>query len=201
MSRTVVDLIRHGEPVGGRKYRGQIDDPLSPKGWTQMRRAVGDHADWDVIVTSTLRRCSEFAEELAARHQLPLERDERLIEIGFGVWEGRTASELTATDPDVLRRFQADPLGHRPEGAEPLDAFRQRVVAAWEEVLQRHRGRRVLLVGHAGMMRAIVGHVLQVPHESFYRLQVANAGITRIEVELRGVELWPRLLFHGGSLA
>ena len=40
---TTIDLIRHGEPVGGRKYRGQIDDPLSDKGWTQMRQAVADH--------------------------------------------------------------------------------------------------------------------------------------------------------------
>ncbi len=166
-----------------------------------MRAAVGDHAGWDVIVTSTLRRCSEFAEELAARHGLPLELEERFIEIGFGVWEGRTAGELTAEDPEVVRRFQTDPLRHRPQGAEPLDVFRQRVVAAWQEILQRHSGRHVLAVGHAGMMRAIVGHVLQIPHESFYRLQVANAGITRIEVEQRGVQQWPRLLFHGGSLA
>ena len=34
---TRIDLIRHGEPVGGRRYRGQIDDPLSEKGWKQMR--------------------------------------------------------------------------------------------------------------------------------------------------------------------
>jgi len=166
-----------------------------------MRAAVGEYASWDVIVTSTLCRCSEFAEELATRHQLPLEREPRFIEIGFGVWEGRTASELTADDPERVRRFQADPLGQRPAGAEPLDVFRRRVVEAWDDVLERHAGRHVLLVGHAGMMRAIVGHVLHVPHESFYRLQVANAGVTRIEVEQRGAVRWPRLIFHGGALA
>ena len=36
MSDTVIDLIRHGEPVGGRRYRGHIDDPLSERGWQQM---------------------------------------------------------------------------------------------------------------------------------------------------------------------
>jgi len=30
---TTIDLLRHGEPVGGKRYRGQIDDPLSEKGW------------------------------------------------------------------------------------------------------------------------------------------------------------------------
>jgi alpha-ribazole phosphatase len=29
---TTLDLMRHGEPVGGRRYSGQIDDPLSEKG-------------------------------------------------------------------------------------------------------------------------------------------------------------------------
>ena len=37
---TLIDMIRHGEPVGGRRYRGQIDDPLSEKGWRQMWAAV-----------------------------------------------------------------------------------------------------------------------------------------------------------------
>jgi len=37
--------MRHGEPVGGRAYRGHsIDDPLSEKGWQQMWDAVGDDA-------------------------------------------------------------------------------------------------------------------------------------------------------------
>ena len=41
------DLLRHGEPVGGRKYRGQIDDPLSDKGWNEMRNATAKRHDWD----------------------------------------------------------------------------------------------------------------------------------------------------------
>lgn len=65
---TTVDLLRHGEPVGGRKYRGQTDDALSETGWAQMRAAVDGHRPWDVIVSSTLLRCIEFARELAARH-------------------------------------------------------------------------------------------------------------------------------------
>ena len=83
---TTVDLIRHGEPVGGRKYRGQIDDPLSEKGWAQMRNAVGDFCPWQCVISSALLRCAAFAQELAQRHALPLILDERLKEIGFGAW-------------------------------------------------------------------------------------------------------------------
>ena len=37
---TIIDLLRHGEPVGGRLLRGSQDDPLTEEGWSQMRASV-----------------------------------------------------------------------------------------------------------------------------------------------------------------
>ena len=197
---TTVDLIRHGEPVGGSRYRGQIDDPLSERGWRQMREAVADHCPWDAIVSSPLSRCAAFARELSARHGLPLSFDEGLKEIGFGAWEGRTAAELMNTDGDILIRFWNDPLHNTPPGAETLEAFRERVVAAWGRLLEAHAGRHILVVGHAGVIRMVVRHILDMPLDRMFRLQVANAGITRIKVDAQQGFLLPRLLFHGGRL-
>jgi alpha-ribazole phosphatase len=197
---TTLDLIRHGEPVGGRRYRGQTDDPLSEKGWAQMREAVGNHCPWHSVISSSLSRCAEFARELAERHQLPLEIDARLVELGFGDWEGRTSEELTATDPEILNRFRRDPVGHAPPGAEPLTIFRDRIISAWDNLLLRHNERHVLVVAHAGVIRMIVAHVLNVPLKHLFRLQVPNAGITRIRIEEYGGEQFPQLLFHGGVL-
>ncbi len=197
---TTIDLIRHGEPVGGRKYRGQIDDPLSDKGWTQMRQAVADHKPWDVIISSTLSRCIEFAQELGQRHAIEVIREPRFIEIGFGEWEGRTANELAQEDARQVQRFLADPLNNTPRGAETLYEFEARIIGAWNDVLQQHAGRHVLLVGHAGMMRMIMRHVLDMPLERMFRIQVANAAITRIRVEGTGNNAFPRLLFHDGRL-
>lgn len=197
---TIIDLIRHGEPVGGSKYRGQIDDPLSEKGWAQMRAAVADHRPWDVIVSSTLSRCADFARELAVRHALPLEFDQRLIEIGFGEWEGLTAAEVTAQNPLLLKQFWADPINTSPPGAESLTAFYERVIPAWEELLTRHAGKHVLIVGHAGVIRMIVHRVLDMPLERMFRLQVPNAGITRIRIDESEGQIMPSLLFHAGAL-
>jgi alpha-ribazole phosphatase len=197
---TTIDLIRHGEPVGGRKYRGQIDDPLSDKGWTQMRQAVADHKPWDVIISSTLSRCIEFAQELGQRHAIEVIREPRFIEIDFGEWEGRTANELAREDARQVQRFLADPLNNTPRGAETLYEFEARIIGAWNDVLQQHAGRHVLLVGHAGMMRMIMRHVLDMPLERMFRIQVANAAITRIRVEGTGNNAFPRLLFHDGRL-
>lgn len=199
-STTTIDLIRHGEPVGGRRYRGQIDDPLSEKGWRQMREAVADHCPWQRIVSSPLSRCSAFAEELAGRHGLPLQLEPRLQEIGFGEWEGKSADELTAADPQCLWRFYRDPLNNTPPGAETLAAFRDRVIAAWDDLLRDHAGQHVLVVGHAGMMRMILRHVLEMPLAHVFRLQVDNACISRIQVDGEGADALPRLLFHDGVL-
>ncbi len=103
-----------------------------------MRDAVSDHGPWDVVVSSSLSRCREFAQEFCDRNQLPLLVDERLQEIGFGEWEGKTADEITVEDPHRLLNFFRDPQRCRPRGAERLPDFKQRVITAWNELLEQY---------------------------------------------------------------
>ena len=79
-----IDLLRHGEPVGGRMYRGQVDHPLSKKGWCEMNESVAKSTGWDVIYHSPLLRCSEFSADLSQQLGIPAKLDDRLKEIGFG---------------------------------------------------------------------------------------------------------------------
>ncbi|MDH5180291.1 MAG: histidine phosphatase family protein, partial [Gammaproteobacteria bacterium] len=166
---TKIDLIRHGEPEGGPAYRGFTDDPLSELGWGQMREAVGDHHPWDVIVTSPLLRCAEFAREVAQRHNIPLETDDRFKEIFFGPWEGKTAAEIAAEDNTALELFWSNPVENMPVGAETMQQFQMRVIPAWDEMLSRHTGKHLLLVGHGGMMRLILSHLLEMPMHNMFR--------------------------------
>jgi alpha-ribazole phosphatase/probable phosphoglycerate mutase len=180
---TLIDLLRHGEPVGGSRFRGQRDDPLSERGWQQMRDAVAGRPPWQQVVSSPLRRCHDFAEALCAQHGMPLLIEPRFAEVGFGVWEGRTRGELDAEDPGQVDRFLGDPVNRRPAGAEPLDAFVARVQAAFGELLERHAGQSVLVVAHAGVIRAVLATVLDMPPAAMYRIHVANAGITRLRTD------------------
>lgn len=196
--QTQFDLLRHGEPVGGRRYRGQTDDPLSEKGWHQMRAALtGMSQDWHVIYSSPLQRCAAFAQEVSARLSIPLKTDPRLKEIGFGAWEGRTADEINQADASTLMRFWLDPVENRPQGAETIAAFHARVQAAWNDICASEQGRRVLIVGHAGITRMIMSLVLGSPPENMFRIQVGNAGLTRIRVQGIGTEMLPSLVLHG----
>ncbi len=199
-SSTIIDVIRHGEPVGGRKYRGKIDDPLSEKGWAQMRAAVGDYADWQQIVSSPLLRCAEFAQELAHKNTTPLMIEPRLQEVGFGDWEGKTSAEITAQDADLLFNFKRDPIAYRPAHAESIADFYQRVSGAWDELVAQFCGQHVLIVAHAGVIRMLLAHVLGMPPEHAYRIQVGSAAITRFSIEQRDGLKHSNLLFHDGVL-
>jgi len=192
MSERTLDLIRHGQPEGGSKYRGHgIDDPLSDEGWTQMWDAVGEAAPWQAVVTSPLRRCRAFAEALGARHGLPVTVDEDLKEVGFGVWEGKTRAQVQTEDPEGYRAFYADPVRARPRGAEPLAGFLARTRAAWERLLERPEA-HLLVVAHAGVIRALLTHALDAPPAALYRLQVDTAHLTRIQLHQRR----PLVVFH-----
>jgi alpha-ribazole phosphatase len=190
MNETIVDLIRHGEPVGGRAYRGHsINDPLSDRGWQQMWDAVGDHAPWQQIISSPLQRCLAFAEALADKHGLPCNLEEGFKEVGFGSWEGRTPDEIQSEQPAAYRAFYKDPANCRPEGAEPLEAFVTRVISAYENLLQDFTGQHLLVVAHAGVIRAIVAHTLNAGTEGLYRLKIDTAGLSRITHSDKGAIL------------
>ena len=197
MTDTVIDFIRHGEPVGGRAYRGHgIDDPLNEKGWQQMWRAVGEQCPWTHIITSPLQRCKAFADELAARHGLSVSVDDRLREVGFGEWEGKTPDQLKQERLDEYLAFYSDPVNNRPPGAEDLDAFIDRVVESYHYIAKHYADKHTLVVTHAGVMRAIIAHVVHAEPLGLYRIKVDNAGITRIRINERG----PMLEYHNLAL-
>ncbi|MBF0256400.1 MAG: histidine phosphatase family protein, partial [Gammaproteobacteria bacterium] len=166
---TVIDFIRHGEPEGGRRFRGHnIDDPLSQKGWQQLWSAVAEQAPWSRLISSPLLRCRAFAEALSQRHGLPLRIEADFREVGFGCWEGLSPDQVAREQSQAYAAFYADPLHQRPEGAEPLLAFSERVGTGLARLLRDHPGEHLLVVAHAGVIRAVLGQVLQAPPLAWY---------------------------------
>ncbi|WP_255705777.1 MULTISPECIES: histidine phosphatase family protein [unclassified Ectothiorhodospira] len=189
-----IDLLRHGEPTGGLRYRGSgVDDPLTQEGWRQMWEAVGGQMNpggpWDRLVSSPMARCQDFAEQLSQRLSLPLAIEPAIREVGFGAWEGRSHDDLKLNRLDEYLAFFQDPVKSRPEGAEPLGEFRGRVSDALARVETRYRGQHVLLVTHAGVIRAGICAALDVPLEAMYRIKVPYAGLTRLRRDERGLML------------
>jgi probable phosphoglycerate mutase len=189
MQNIIIDLIRHGEPQGGPRYRGDgIDDPLSDKGWRQMWDAVGEDAPWDFLVSSPMMRCRAFAEQLASRHDIDVTIEKDFREVGFGSWEGLNKDQVRERNLQEYEGFYRDPINNRPQGAEPIHDFIDRVTSACDALISQQPGKHGLIVGHAGVIRAIISHALGAGPETLYRIAVKNAAITRIQYsEGRGV--------------
>jgi alpha-ribazole phosphatase/probable phosphoglycerate mutase len=196
---TVIDLLRHGEPDGGQKFRGSIDDPLSARGWEQMRSAVGAYREWEVIISSPLIRCAAFAQELSERLDRPLSIVPAFSEIGFGVWEGQSVAEVHETDPRALSLFWRDPVAYPIPGGEPVADFDRRISLAWGALLEEYRGRHVLLVTHGGVIRMVLRQLLEMPMRRIWRIEAPFASMSRMRVH-RDPESEPHLVFHNGRL-
>ncbi|WP_342317019.1 histidine phosphatase family protein [Lysobacter sp. FW306-1B-D06B] len=173
-----IELLRHGD-TGQRSYRGQLDDPLSELGWTQLREAVAG-GDWSLIVSSPLQRCAVFARELAQARGMTMRIDARLAEYHFGQWQGVPIETLADEQGDALGRFWADPVANPPPGGETFAQFRERLSGAMDEIARTSAGRRVLVVTHGGAIRLLRCVVEQrsfgdmagidVPHASLHPL-------------------------------
>ncbi|KPP96985.1 histidine phosphatase family protein [Marinobacter sp. HL-58] len=195
---TFFDLIRHGEPAGGPMFRGSQDDPLSDTGWQQMNTAVSDEDSWDLVITSPLERCRDFARTLAGQRQLPLQEEPRLQEIGFGDWEGKTSEQIMANTPEALTGFWSDPVKHQPPGGEALADFNNRVTEAWRYWQKEAAGKRILVVCHGGVIRMILAEVLGIPlGRSFSAIAVPYACRSRIRVDESEYGVLSCLQHHG----
>lgn len=174
-----LDLLRHGETECG-GFRGSLDDALTTAGWAQMQAATAAAGPWDLLVSSPLRRCADFAAELAAACGLPLQFEANLRELHFGAWEGRSAAELMHSDAEALGRFWDDPYAFTPPDGEPVAAFETRVLGAVERLRRDCAGRRLLLVTHGGVMRLLLARARGLPCRALLQVTVAHGALHRL---------------------
>ena len=138
-----------------------------------------------MIVSSPLRRARETAAMLAAGSGADIVIDERWIELDYGAFEGVPFGDVPA---DVWEQWRADPSYAPPDG-ESLGALAVRVADACESLVDAARAGEVVVVTHVSPIKAAVAWALGVGVEISWRMYVAPASITRIDVGPRGPSL------------
>ncbi len=200
-SITTVDILRHGRTTADDILRGRIDVSLSDEGYQQMQDRLQPYADphppWEAIITSPLQRCAQFARDLSEQHESPVSVDKNFLEMDFGDWDGRSFVELQAENPELFTNVWRQPHKYHPPNGETFQQFSSRITQAWRQLLEQYAGQHLLLICHGGVIRALLGEVLQIPPDAISRIEIPYASISRIKVyQQPGSEHWPQLVFH-----
>ena len=197
MTTTIIDLLRHGQVDGEDVFRGSTDVALSETGKQQMQAAVADFKGWDFIISSPLKRCANFAKQLAEQHQLPYDTRTRLQEIHFGDWEGLSPDEILANNNGLLNAWWNNPTQVTPPNGESFQHFRYRVLECWQELIDEYKGQTLLISTHAGVIRIILMKILGMQEENLFRIDVGYACLSRIRIHHDETGDWASLISHG----
>lgn len=193
MQATRLIAIRHGETSWNvdSRIQGTLDIGLNVTGHWQAARLGQALADEPVaaIYASDLLRAWDTARAIGNATGLMPQAVAALRERGFGVFQGKTFSQIEASWPDqALRWRQRDPAW-TPEGGESLLQLRERIVPAVSALAQAHAGEQIVLVAHGGVIdvlyRAATGQDLQTPRS----WNLGNASINRLLWTPQGLTL------------
>ncbi len=165
--------MRHGDcrQDDVKRYIGQSDLPLNAAGRTQAlhwRRALAD-APFRRIFCSDLNRSRETARIVADGRIESLQQLHGLREIHLGEWDGLPIDEASRRYPGEYEKRIADIAAYRTPGGESFAELAARVIPLLEDILRKNHG-PLLIVGHAGVNRVILCHILGMPMANLFRL-------------------------------
>jgi alpha-ribazole phosphatase len=182
----ILHLVRHGRAsdVDGRCI-GQTDRPLSDAGRAEADALARTRRVMDMpCVSSDLARARGTASLLTSA---PVTEDARLREMHFGVWEDRTWSELEASDATRLQSWMQDwTTVAAPEGESFADVLAR--MRQWLDALD-HTSGELLVVAHAGSIRAAAVLLLELPPLKAFSLTVDHAHVSTFSLSSHGASL------------
>jgi len=138
------------------------------------------------IYSSDLQRAHETATIIAQQCSLqqPVTLSSAWREMSFGDWEGLTYAQI-AEQYKLQLGFFSDPINHSPPDGEPFPHLLQRIQVAFTQLVQaethpNHQG-DIVLVSHAGTLRALLCSLLAIPLERQWQLRLDHGSLSAID--------------------
>lgn len=179
-----IGFVRHGCTAWNKERRsqGNSDIPLDDEGRaqaTQLAKRLMEE-DWDIIYSSNLLRASQTAEIIGARMgNKKILPDSRLREVSGGKIEGTTEEERIEKWGENWRDLDM--------GIETAEKVIERGSEFLNEIQQKHKGEKILIVSHGSYIKHILKELLpQIDHESLHNcsLTTLQRSSDKWEVEL-----------------
>ena len=176
-------IMRHGKTEWNalHKIQGRTDIPLNEEGRLMAEKACEEYKDLhiDVCYCSPLIRAVETAQIVLKNRKIPIIKDERLMEMSFGDYEG-IENSFSIPDCPINILFQKPGEYHESiGGAETWEELFARTGAFLKEVIdpQLQEGKDILIVGHGAMNASIICQVKGMPIEEFW-----SAGLEQCKI-------------------
>lgn len=178
-------LVRHGQTAANAERRlvGRADVPLSDLGRDQVA-AVAAALRGDGItrvVSSPLARAVATAEAFG----LPVEVDDRWVEMDYGDLDGQPMADVAA---EVWTAWRSD-TGFRPPGGETLVEVAARVGDACRDLAGAAADGPVVVVSHVSPIKVAVAWALGVGIDATWRMFLDLASVTRVATSIGGAPI------------
>jgi broad specificity phosphatase PhoE len=185
-------FIRHGESTWNAEglLPGQLAGiALTDKGRKQAAALAESLTDLPIslLVSSPLERASETAAIIAARRDLTIQLEPRLMDTDIGQWAGKKHDELGKTDP-VWRAFVQNPAV-APEGVESFPTVQRRALEAveyWRK--QENAGKYVAFVSHADVIKVLIAHYTGLDAALAGKMLIENASASVVLIDDEAVQ-------------
>ena len=175
--------VRHGETEANLNgvLQGQTDTPLNELGLRQAQCASDrlKHEHIDMIFSSDLSRALRTAELIAEPHHLPVMKLHALREWDLGALQGGKWVDLREKYPEVMNSFQEEHAEVLVPDGESRSVFYQRVADCLDEMPERFAGKRILLVAHGGVLKAMFHHIVGPVSDRSRLPLTSNASVSR----------------------
>ena len=159
-------LVRHGETVWNKEKRnqGRSDSPLTDFGKFQAK-TLGEklkEVELDFGISSPLGRTISTMEIICENKNIPLSTDDRILELDFGPWEGKSKAEIS--DKVQSHNFRHKSHEFSVDGVETFDSLIKRTHEFMKELIQKDF-KNALIVTHSIPIRSLLmiwdGRVLE----------------------------------------
>jgi probable phosphoglycerate mutase len=184
---TTIYFVRHGETIltPERKFSGGrgSNPELNEKGRAQAAHAAPEVAarNPEIFIASPMVRTRQTAEIINEKVKLPITFDEEWIEVDFGKWDGLKPSEVQEQFPKEWEMWLAR-TDFAPDGGESYVDLVLRVEPALNKLVEKYPGKKVLVVTHNVVIRAIAKIVLSAPNDAFFHIDIHPCSITTVKV-------------------
>jgi alpha-ribazole phosphatase len=102
--------------------------------------------------------------------------DARLQELNFGDWEGKRYDDIEA---DALQHWMDNFVTATPPNGENFEDLYRRAGDFWQDLLATE-AEQVLVITHAGVIRALLARALNLPLANSFQLRVDSGSVHKL---------------------